>query len=109
MPAPAMSIWRRVMRDSCNIAGDYRYIDVIMPVLRHLAAAVVLGIALCAQGATTAPTVKAEDLPRIAPTEARDAINTFKVRPGFHIELAAAEPNVTSPVAMCFDEKGGCS
>src|SRR5580765_7501326 len=56
--------------------------------------------------ATTEPTVKKEDLPRVPATEAKDALKTFKVRPGFHLELAASEPNVVDPVAMCFDENG---
>ena len=30
----------------------------------------------------------------------------FAVRPGFHVELAAAEPLLRSPVAMDFDEDG---
>src|SRR5437762_964436 len=50
------------------------------------------------------PEVKPEDLPRIKPTEPTDAVKTFKVRPGFHIELVAAEPLVIDPIAMCFDE-----
>jgi putative membrane-bound dehydrogenase-like protein len=55
---------------------------------------------------TSAPSVKPEDLPRIKPTEPADAVKTFKVRPGFHIELVAAEPLVVDPIAMCFDENG---
>lgn len=31
---------------------------------------------------------------------------TFQLAKGFTIELAAAEPDVVDPVAMCFDEKG---
>lgn len=31
---------------------------------------------------------------------------TFTVAPGFHVELVAAEPLVTSPVAMQFDHRG---
>src|SRR6266566_3621535 len=54
----------------------------------------------------TEPTVRKEDLPRVPATEAKDALKTFKVRPGFHLELAASEPNVVDPVAMCFDENG---
>jgi putative membrane-bound dehydrogenase-like protein len=46
------------------------------------------------------------ELPRIPPHEPADALKTFKVIPGFHIEQAAAEPLVRSPVAMSFDENG---
>src|SRR5436309_2742499 len=52
------------------------------------------------------PEVKPEDLPRTKPVESADALKTFHVRKGFHIELAAAEPLVVDPIAMCFDENG---
>src|SRR5258706_9656326 len=52
------------------------------------------------------PTVTAADLPRIPAVEPRDALKTFQVKPGFHIELAASEPHVASPVALSFDENG---
>src|SRR5262245_49828068 len=45
-------------------------------------------------------------LPMIAPTPARDAAKTFRVLDGFHMDLLAAEPLVTSPVAMTYDENG---
>jgi putative membrane-bound dehydrogenase-like protein len=46
------------------------------------------------------------ELPRIAPKEPAEALKTFKLRPGFHIELVAAEPLLRSPVALDFDEDG---
>ncbi|HVY68388.1 MAG TPA: PVC-type heme-binding CxxCH protein [Verrucomicrobiae bacterium] len=52
------------------------------------------------------PTLTDSDLPRIPATEPARALATIKVRPGFHIELAAAEPDVASPVALAFDENG---
>jgi putative membrane-bound dehydrogenase-like protein len=52
------------------------------------------------------PTVEAKDLPRVPATSSADALKTFKVRPGFKLELAAAEPEVIDPIAMCFDERG---
>jgi len=42
----------------------------------------------------------------LKPTEAADAIQTFKLQPGYRIELVAAEPLVASPVDMAFDEEG---
>ena len=50
------------------------------------------------------PEAAKEDLPRLKPTETADALGTFTLKPGFRIELAAAEPLVTDPVAMAFDE-----
>src|SRR5436305_12697647 len=52
------------------------------------------------------PTVDPKDLPRFPPVEPADAVNTFQVKEGFHVELAAAEPLVVDPVAMAFDEDG---
>ncbi len=52
------------------------------------------------------PVVTAKDLPRVPATEPQDALKTFQVRPGFKLELAAAEPEVIDPIAMCFDETG---
>src|SRR5205823_4355742 len=46
------------------------------------------------------------ELPRIPPKEPADALKSFKLRPGFRIELVASEPLIRSPVAMDFDENG---
>ena len=48
----------------------------------------------------------AAELPRIAPKAPEDARAAIVVRPGFRVELAAAEPQLRSPVAMDFDEYG---
>src|ERR1700760_3709560 len=45
-------------------------------------------------------------LPRVPPTEPRDAIRSFTLAPGFRIELVASEPQIRSPVAIDFDEDG---
>ena len=50
------------------------------------------------------PTVSSNDLPRFPANEPKEALKTFKVKPGFHLEIVACEPNIASPVAMCFDE-----
>jgi len=56
--------------------------------------------------AADAPTLTAADLPRFPAVEPKDAIQTIQVKKGLHVELAACEPNVASPIAMCFDERG---
>src|SRR5881628_1768031 len=45
-------------------------------------------------------------LPKFPPVAARDALNTFQLRKGFRLELVAAEPLVTDPIALAFDEDG---
>ncbi len=52
------------------------------------------------------PTLQPEDLPRFPPREPSAALDSFEVRPGFHVELAAHEPEVVDPVALGFDERG---
>ena len=47
----------------------------------------------------------AAELPRIPPTEAQDALETFRVHPDFELELVASEPQVIDPVALAFDER----
>lgn len=46
------------------------------------------------------------ELPRIPANEPSEAVKTFKLRPGFRIELVASEPLIRSPVALDFDENG---
>ncbi|RIK78655.1 MAG: cytochrome C, partial [Planctomycetota bacterium] len=46
------------------------------------------------------------EMPRFPPLAPDAALATFEIEPGFSLELAAAEPNVTDPVAMEFDERG---
>jgi len=47
-----------------------------------------------------------EPLPRTAPREPVEATKSFRVQGGFRLELLAAEPKVTSPVAAAYDEDG---
>ena len=46
------------------------------------------------------------DLPRFPAVEPPDAVGTWRVKPGFRLELAAHEPHVSDPVAVSFDENG---
>ncbi len=48
----------------------------------------------------------AAELPRIPPTAPKNAPKTFKLAPGFKVELVASEPMIRSPVAVDFDEDG---
>ncbi len=48
----------------------------------------------------------ADGLPRIEPTAPEQAAAKFEVQHGFRLELIAAEPLVTDPVAMAYDENG---
>src|SRR5881409_2005189 len=47
-----------------------------------------------------------KELPGFPPVAVADALNTFQLRKGFHLELVAAEPLVTDPIALAFDEDG---
>lgn len=48
----------------------------------------------------------AELLKPVPPKEPHEVLATFEAAPGFHLELAAHEPLVCSPVAAAFDEDG---
>src|SRR5437867_5003548 len=52
------------------------------------------------------PEVGEKDLPRVPPTEPGQALSTFQIKKGFHLDLVAAEPLVVDPIAMSFDEDG---
>jgi len=70
-----------------------------------------LGLALFAGSSAAVwaqgdPEVSAEEMPRVAPTSPEDSIGKLAVRPGFRMEVVAAEPLVMDPVAMAFDERG---
>ena len=46
------------------------------------------------------------DLPPPAPLSPAEELQTFKLPPGFRIELVASEPMIESPVAISFDDQG---
>ncbi len=48
----------------------------------------------------------AEELPRIPPRSAAEALASFVVKSPYEIELVASEPQVVDPVAIDFDERG---
>jgi hypothetical protein len=52
------------------------------------------------------PADYAAELPHIPPKSPEESLKSFRLRPGFRIELAAAEPLLASPVALDFDEDG---
>jgi|MDTC01.3.fsa_nt_gb putative membrane-bound dehydrogenase-like protein len=53
------------------------------------------------------PEALPEDLPRIQPTPLDEVLQTFEVKSGFTLELAAQEPLVEDPIDAVFDEDGG--
>lgn len=48
----------------------------------------------------------ADQLPRIAPLSPAEAGKSFQLKNGFYLQLLAAEPLVTDPIAMQYDENG---
>jgi len=46
------------------------------------------------------------NLPAPAPLSPEEELKTFKLPPGFRIELVASEPMIESPVAISFDDQG---
>src|SRR5437899_1846257 len=73
--------------------------------------ALLLGATLYAQrgdkGDTNQPLrVARERIPPAPPLTPEEALKTFRVAPGFRVELVASEPLVEAPVAMAFDADG---
>ncbi len=52
------------------------------------------------------PVPRPDELPRVPPTAPALAVATFELKDGYEIQLVAAEPLVTDPIAMVFDENG---
>jgi putative membrane-bound dehydrogenase-like protein len=50
--------------------------------------------------------VDAKALPKFPPVAPQDALKTFQQSKGFRLELVAAEPLITDPIALAFDEDG---
>ena len=48
----------------------------------------------------------AKELPRYPAVATKDALASWKVKPGFKIELVTHEPQVRDPIAISFDENG---
>lgn len=63
-------------------------------------------LAFCFDVQAADPVITAQDLPRVPAVEPKDALGTFRIKKGFHLELVASEPWIASPVAMAFDERG---
>jgi putative membrane-bound dehydrogenase-like protein len=63
-------------------------------------------LALAAEPLPGPATAPVPDLPRVLPTPPDKAEATFRCLDGFRMQLLAAEPLVTDPVAMCYDEDG---
>src|SRR5688572_14215951 len=55
---------------------------------------------------STAALAASDAFPRVSPTEPAQAESTFRCQDGFTMQLLAAEPLVTDPVAMAYDEDG---
>lgn len=65
-----------------------------------------LGIGGAVAAAPPVPPPLQDQLPQLKPTEPADAAKAFRTRDGFHMDLIAREPQVSSPVAAAYDEDG---
>jgi putative membrane-bound dehydrogenase-like protein len=74
----------------------------------HRIALLLLAAGFATRLCAAEPQVDAAQLPRVPATPPERALSTFKVKPGFRVELVAAEPLVVDPIALSFDEDGRC-
>jgi len=75
-------------------------------VIRLLRSAALSLVAVVLSTQASEPVITEADLPRVPAVEPKDTLRTFRIKQGFHLELVAAEPQIASPVAMAFDERG---
>src|SRR5882672_11039522 len=59
-----------------------------------------------AKGEAQIARVPAEKIPPSPPLAPAEALKSFKIAPGFHIQTFAHEPEVQSPIALQFDPDG---
>jgi len=71
-----------------------------------LVVVVVCAFAAAAQETDSVDRDYAAELPRVKPLEPADALKSFKIHSGFHMDLVAAEPLINDPIAIAFDEFG---
>jgi putative membrane-bound dehydrogenase-like protein len=71
-----------------------------------VAAVLVAGMPAAAADPTPVDVDYGDELPRIPQVSPADAAATLRVRPGFGVDLAVAEPLLSSPVAIAWDEDG---
>ncbi|QEH33353.1 Cytochrome c [Aquisphaera giovannonii] len=74
--------------------------------MKHRIGVVVCGLLFFAGLRAGAQEDLGKELPRIPPREVAAALETFRLHPGFRLELVASEPQVSSPVSVCYDEDG---
>ncbi len=73
--------------------------------LLHLALALLLPL-IPLRADTAEPEANPADLPRTEPISPGNAPASFVTKPGFHLEITAAEPLIRDPIEICFDENG---
>lgn len=73
--------------------------------LRRVAAIFLLQTLCCVSSFGGESTTSSNAVPKTA-VSAAQVLSAFRLEPGFKMELVAAEPMVSAPVAMAFDEDG---
>src|SRR5215510_6980325 len=73
------------------------------PSFTRLAIAIVVTAWVSISQITNGPAVAAADAPVLSPG---DEMKTFRLPPGYRVELVASEPMVQEPVALDWDQEG---
>lgn len=91
---------------SCGIRGTVLLILSGTCLLAETNLACFTRVVQAAPPPTAAPGDYKSQLPRVAPHSPAEALATFRVAPGFHLEQVAVEPLIRDPIALEFDENG---
>ncbi|MEO8351153.1 MAG: PVC-type heme-binding CxxCH protein [Chthoniobacteraceae bacterium] len=91
------------MMTACQCTGEYVLLS--RSPMRRLLSILSFAIAFATRAVAEPPVVPGA-LAMPPPVESGEAVATGAVRPGFHLEIMAAEPLVVDPVALAFDEAG---
>src|SRR5215471_12687040 len=70
---------------------------------RRLGRCVLLAVSLCLSS-TCASAAEGSNAP--PPLARANSVSSFRLKPGFRIQVVASEPMVSAPVAIAFDENG---
>src|SRR5688572_5312573 len=99
------------MANSVSVCARERRREMFRTPMKLFLLALFVAVPLFAQkgdkaGEVQAPPPASWQIPPAPPLSIEEALKTFKIQPGFRIEVVASEPLIEAPVEMEFDPAG---